>query len=323
MGGNSQSRPTSTQCTSDVLSEDQKLLVAAISAMIDVKIDGAKLNPPLESSVSLFDHHLRTFCYGSIGEMNELNATFEVYIKYLTGKTTVCTVDRFKTVEELKDMIQEMENIPINRQRLIFTGTRLEDGKKLVDYGISSGSVLHMVLVSVEGDLNESLILNLSTLDRQHNYDFTKIDDGAKEFKRGGHKYVRPCGWKRFAINVTEKYSDTIWLRQTNEAGEWPVSYHGTGRNQDRTLAIEGYALTEEKAFPFSHGIYSTPDPKLAEKYSVKFSFNNANYLVILQNRLNPTTSKKISSETNGAAEYWISPSSADIRPYGICIRKA
>ena len=124
MSGNAPSRHASTKFTPPVLSNDTNLLVAAISAMIDVKVDGANLNPPSQSSISLFDHHLRTFCYGSIGEMNELNATFEVYIKYLIGKTTVCTVDRFKTVEELKDMIQEMDKIPIHRQRLIFTGTR-------------------------------------------------------------------------------------------------------------------------------------------------------------------------------------------------------
>ncbi|CAF4122375.1 unnamed protein product, partial [Rotaria sp. Silwood1] len=46
------------------------------------------------------------------------------------------------------------------------------------------------------------------------------------------------------------------------------------------------------------------------------------NYLVLLQNRVNPTTLVKISADRTGVGEYWASPSYEDIRPYGICIRK-
>jgi hypothetical protein len=45
-------------------------------------------------------------------------------------------------------------------------------------------------------------------------------------------------------------------------------------------------------------------------------------YLVILQNRVNPKTVIKLSRDVTKVSEYWISPNETDIRPYGICIKK-
>jgi hypothetical protein len=52
--------------------------------------------------------------------------------------------------------------------------------------------------------------IDSSYFDPQHDYDFTSIDDkqtGRKQYK-GGEKYYRPCGWKRFALNVNTKNKD-------------------------------------------------------------------------------------------------------------------
>ena len=49
-------------------------------------------------------------------------------------------------------------------------------------------------------------------LDPKYDYDFTEIDDKEKKFMRGGLEYKRPCGWKRYALKVREKYNDIEWL---------------------------------------------------------------------------------------------------------------
>ena len=68
-------------------------------------------------------------------------------------------------------------------------------------------------------------------MDPQYDYDFTKIDDKGKKFMRGGLEYRRPCGWKRYALKVIDKYKDIEWLGSkgsTKNDSEWAVSYRGT-----------------------------------------------------------------------------------------------
>ena len=300
---------------------DQNLLTAAVSNIMDVHLNGITYSWKWYDTVSLFSYHHKTYSYGLVGDIGTEDDMIDISIKTFTGSTIPCRIDRNGTIEDLKLQIQSMGNISAPNQGLIFLGKQLEDGRQLLDYGIHNGAVLHMVL-RLRGGGEDPKILNLSGLDPRYDYDFTNIADKDKQFKRGGLKYVRPCGWKRFAIKVSDKYEDLVWLGHTNQQGEWPVSYHGTGLHHAKTIATDGYDLTRGKRFRYGYGIYSTPDIKVAEKYAVKFSHENIQYLVVLQNRVNPATLEKIPADQTGVGEYWISPNDNDIRPYGICIRK-
>lgn len=50
------------------------------------------------------------------------------------------------TIEEVKSTIQDKEGIPVNQQRLIFKGERLEGGRTLSDYNVQNGSSVYLVL---------------------------------------------------------------------------------------------------------------------------------------------------------------------------------
>ena len=50
------------------------------------------------------------------------------------------------TTEVLKEMIFDIEGIPADKQRLIFEGKQLENGRKLSDYKIKRDCSIHLVL---------------------------------------------------------------------------------------------------------------------------------------------------------------------------------
>jgi len=67
-------------------------------------------------------------------------------IKDLNGvKTIIVEVDITESIGNLKKMIEEKQGIPLEHQRIIFNGDKLEDEKSLEDYNIVQDTTLHLV----------------------------------------------------------------------------------------------------------------------------------------------------------------------------------
>ncbi|CAF1474569.1 unnamed protein product [Didymodactylos carnosus] len=311
------------------INDSEQVLAAALSAILGKEIL-PESNIPKQSQrhikkVSLFDQHLTCFVYGKVGRDDRItsNQSFmTLYITILATKTTFpCVIERDASVDKLKQIIYEKEGILRNKQNLIHCGQEIDEGHLLTEYDIKDSSEISVVRLRAINS-NDFLVLDKDSWDQMYDYDFTNINDHGIHFTRGSVEYRRPCGWKRYAIKVTGKYEDEVWLGSNNSRNEWPVSYHGTKHDAVNSIAQKGFDLTKHERFAHGRGIYSTPDVNIAKVFAKSFTINAQEHLVILQNRVNPKNLIKLYHDETGNGEYWLSSNAADIRPYGVCIMK-
>ena len=83
-------------------------------------------------------------------------------------------------------------------------------------------------------------------------------------------------------------------------------------------FALEyNFDLSKGKAFAYGRGIYSSPDPVVAEGYAKTFTFENQQYRVIIQNKVNMKGTEHIQS-----VNYFLTKEEKDIRPYALLYKK-
>ncbi len=72
--------------------------------------------------------------------------SFQFFVKTLTGKTVTFTTQATASIGDVKRQIEASEGVPVDQQRIIFSGKQLEDGRTCADYNMQKECTLHLVL---------------------------------------------------------------------------------------------------------------------------------------------------------------------------------
>jgi hypothetical protein len=76
-----------------------------------------------------------------------------IKVKRMTGQTYMCTLKASSTVQDLKDRICSMLDIPCSIQMLIFNGITLHPSQYLHKLNIRSGDTVHLMCQMKNGAL--------------------------------------------------------------------------------------------------------------------------------------------------------------------------
>ncbi len=83
---------------------------------------------------------------GAKAKLSLSSEEFTIFVKTFTQKRLEVTVSQALTVLELKQEIAVLERVPVERQKLLIDGQRLDDDRPLGTYNITANSVVHLVM---------------------------------------------------------------------------------------------------------------------------------------------------------------------------------
>lgn len=88
----------------------------------------------------------------------------QLLVKTVSGRTLSLEVQPTETVESVKKMLQERENVDVDHQRLVFAGKELDDSDAIGVYGISSETTVEMLFKMAGESLSLLLLLWLRNI---------------------------------------------------------------------------------------------------------------------------------------------------------------
>jgi hypothetical protein len=180
-------------------------------------------------------------------------------------------------------------------------------------------------------------------LDLQWNLDFRRAENCRPGQTRAGRSYCPPKGWQRFGIKVTGRFDggNDAWLGCVNGVGEWAVAYHGT--SFANVGAIVRSPLHVGPRNDHGYGIYCSPNPDVAQRYTDRFPLEDrsgsATYQFMFVCRVNVSRPHQCTQipcpedhdpqwtvHMNQQDDYWfVNPHNEGyetIRTYGILVQK-
>ena len=95
---------------------------------------------------------------GSLGSScNDPDSVFQIFFKTPRGNTVTLDVRSSDTIDEVKCKIHNKEGIPIDKQRLVFSGKSIDGSRTLSDCGVQKESTIHVLFGLLSGTkLNRS-----------------------------------------------------------------------------------------------------------------------------------------------------------------------
>eukprot|EP00210_Caulerpa_lentillifera_P008800 g8396.t1 len=227
----------------------------------------------------------------------------------------------------MNQQIEVLIGVSPDRQCLYYNGIQLENNSTLLEHELEPNVVVELEIVSTA--VRDILLCIPPTyFNPEFDCDYRTMIDIDNVVLRGVECYLIPYGWYKYGLQVSDKYESNSWLgidesEHQTLIGEWPVGYHGTSKESAESIVQNGYSFDKSKRFLYGYGMYTSPDVRIAESYSKEFTINNKTYLVVIQNRVNPRTLKKIpDADPIGIGEYWLSPNENDVRPYAVLIKE-
>ena len=121
----------------------------------------------------------------------------QLLVKTVSGRTLSLEVQPTETVESVKKMLQERENVDVDHQRLVFAGKELDDSDAIGVYGISSETTVEMLFKMAGGVIEPTL----AALAKKYNCEkmicrkcYARLPPRAHNCrkKKCGHSQLRP-----------------------------------------------------------------------------------------------------------------------------------